>query len=417
MDRSNSSFSQYSSKVSLSKRCENIPLVMSQVQACSWCTFRLGEIVTIEKCLQEVLAQDPRLSLILRKIGNESVFVEPERKIRHLNRTKQEEQADNELKRRSIQVKARIEQVDAELQLYQTKIKDVLKHRQEQQESISNIEESINSTEKSCKLLSRELELLLERTFYSFNNSFSIITNDLLDYMQSTAESNLIKQLGSLPALYRQSLIRLIRSLSVGDTATAYGATTSTTNLPPNANETPTPSAYSEVTISSSSLTAAATKTTNSILSCGDLSLAFKRASINRLNNYLRDLVNLYKDSILVDSLHTNEIPEELLQFKALEEYLGALRQPLRGAPQRITYVHSCCENELNDMAPAPVSVSSEGHKLDSGADNVACGEGPSLHCELLSSANCRHDLALLPDRSDDHELARLISSSITGCL
>jgi len=416
---------------------------MAQVQACSWNTFRLSEIVTIEKCLQEILAQDPRMSLLLRKLSTECFFVEPERKIRHLNRTKEEELADEELKRQSSLLIGRIEQIDKELENYRKRMELLERKKEEQVNELKDLENQIESVEKLCKTLSPVLELLLERTYDSFRNSFTIITNDLLDYMQSTAGSSLIKQLYSLPTIYRQSLTKLIRRIhpNAKRTNCCYG------NNGPATNRTVSDLDSSQInngggcqsaTVTGGGDVGVVSPQIKSLLDgasggggsnlSAELATMFKKLSINRFKSYLKDLEELYKDSMLIEGLYSDEIPRELQHYKALEEYLAKLREPLGEAPQRITYLQRAPVQDGHSAAGSsslfPVGTDSQqqqqrGLGLPAGSgwsssESSGLGVGTSsaashLHGSGRDKSELEEEL-FLPDRSEDKQLMRDIN-------
>lgn len=318
MDKSNG-FGQFT-KINLPKRCENIAAVMRQVQECPWNPFKLNEIVTLEKCLQEVSIEDPRFSLILRKIANESVFVDPSRKLRYLKRTKQEELADNELKRQATELRSQIDKLDKKIDYYRTKLENLLESENTVRLQIFQIQKSIVSKDNICKLLFREFGLLLERVFNSFVTSMSIIKVGIPEFISAVNQCKLVKQTQSLPILHRRFLIKLIKN----------NPQISHNNF----------QQLQQISI--------------------QFSYHFKKSALSHLNGYLKAVTNLYRDLALIDKVYTTEIPEELDHLKLLETHINYLEKPIRKAPKKVTYIH-------HDLGPVeqPQLTSREPDQVD----------------------------------------------------
>lgn len=307
MERNNS-FGQLN-RANLPTGCEHIASIMRQVQQCPWSPFKLNEIVTLEKCLQEISATEPRFSLVLKKLASESVFVEPTRKLKHLTRTRKEELADVELKRRATELRGRIELLDREIEFYKGKVEHLLEREQENKIQIFQMEKSIVSRESVCKFLSKEFELLLERVLNSFVSSISLIQADIPDFIATICESNLVQQAELIEQLHRRYLMRVKRF-----------------------NE---PREQQVMT---------------------QLSYQFRLSATSRLSEYLKRMRQLLRDLILIDKVYSIEIPAELNHFKTLQTHIDFLEKPICGAPKRITYVYNDLEAtvDLPNLAGGP---------------------------------------------------------------
>lgn len=301
-----------------------IDQIIRRVSDCNWNPFKLNEILTLQRCLQEVSVQDPQFNLILRKLANESIFVEPSRRLKHLARTKQEEQSDIEYRRRETELRGQIEKLSEEIEIYTSHLDELETIEKDLSSQIIQLDKSIVSIDRICKLLTDEFGLLLLRVYDSFDSSLAIIQEQIPEYVRAISKSKLIQQTEALPVLYRKSILKLLRLQQRRDNQNLV--ITSDKSLP--------------------------------------LVLHFKRLAKNHVSDYLKAALNLYRDLLIVDSLYSCEIAAELDHVRAFGQHVEYLKQPIaQRAPKRTIYLH-------RGIAPATTPL----------ADIQASNEQPDLN-------------------------------------
>ena len=286
----------------------HIVSAMAKVQECPWNPFKLNEIVTLEKCLQELSLQDPRIKLIIRNLASECSIVEPSRKLHHLSRSKQEEHEDGELKRCAMNMSEQIATINYEIDFYRTKFDELIRSEAEMRHDILQTKKSIIAVDNIYKLLFNDFGLLLERVYNSFVDSLTLIKTKIPEHFAKIGSSKFLKQIEKLPDKYRRFLLRLVKA--------------------------------------------------NGIINCeqhtdDDLiqqqqnqqqqqqqQVAFKRIAANHLNEHMKVLVNLYRDLALIDQLYLIEVPVELDRLKVIEARVNYLERPVKESPKRVTYIH-----------------------------------------------------------------------------
>ena len=280
-----------------------IDQIMRRVQDCEWSSFKMNEIVTLGRCLQDCSSLEPQFNVILRKMANESVFVEPSRRLKHLNRSKQEEQADIEHKRSSVELRVKIDKMTDEICFYQSKLNELINEERQMRAEIGQLEKSSAASELACKFLTDELDLLLQRVYGSFECSLSILKEQLPEYMRTVSRSKLVQQPGALPLLYRRGLIELMKQQGKHN------------------------------------------KTTPSFAGggCDDLTTIvhnFMRLANTHLSDYLRALMELYRDLAMINKLYLNEIPAELGEIQVLNQHISYLETPSDGPIRKVIYLY-----------------------------------------------------------------------------
>jgi hypothetical protein len=268
----------------------HIDQIMRRVQSCDWNPFKLNEIVTLERCLQECSVSDPQFNVILRKLDNESVFVEPSKRLKHLNRSKQEEQDDIEHKRMSLELREKVDKMNDDIWFYKWKLDDLIENENEMRSKILQLEKSFISLDRVCTLLTDELSLLLQRVYDSFECSLAIIKDQIPEYMRAIGKSKLIQQTSAIHLLYRRCLLKLIKQ----QRKACDDSTTIVYN--------------------------------------------FKKLANSHYNDYLCALVNLYRDLAMIDKLYSGEIPAELDHIRTLEQHTRYLEAPIGRPIRKITY-------------------------------------------------------------------------------
>lgn len=295
MDPSSDSYVTLRSFSNPPKRCENIASVMRRVQDCPWNPFKMNEIVTLEKCLQEVALNDPRFTVILRKLAYECVFVEPTRKRKYLTRSKQDQLADEDLKVQTEKLRGQIDELDKEISFYKIKYENLLKQEEELGIQMFQLNKSIASKDITCKLQYRDFGLLIERVFNSFVTSLAIIKTEIPGFISAINQCNLVQQIHSMPHLYRKFLFRLTDSYERHQ------------QFP------------DQLQIES--------------YHC-------KKVACKHLRNYLQALTTLYLVLALIDNAYINDIPEEVDHLKVFHTHLAYLGKQIRTAPKKISYIY-----------------------------------------------------------------------------
>lgn len=186
-------------------------LVMQKVQKCPWHSFKFHEIVTLEKCLHEASAEDPRINLLLKKLVTESVFVETDRKKLHLERDANERRRDSELHRKTVAIRAELAECDQKLRVYLVKIDNLSARLDGTKKKIVNEAESVEKKKKDCQTLIESFALTYERSHNSFINIIPIIQFKIPEFLDILMNSDFCNQFNNLPELRRNYLIQLIR--------------------------------------------------------------------------------------------------------------------------------------------------------------------------------------------------------------
>lgn len=320
------------------KSCLNVSRAMQLVQNCAWCPFKLNETVTLERCLQELALSDPRFRIILRKLAHECVFVEPDRKIKYLLRTPNEERSDIILKESTIALQAEIKQLDEEIDYYNAQLNELMDSEAITKEHKAKLERSILVTEDSCKLSYTESEFLLERVYESLVSSLELIKHRLPKFIQSLRDCQLVKQTFELGPLYQQEISILVD--------------------------------YYYQRFHHNQRLALQT------------SHMYKCRAARKLNTYIESLCNLHRDlARIIRLLSTDEIPEEIEYSKVFEAHIDFLSQPpKKEPPQRVIYNHE--PFKALDTPSIEVDCSPEIDKADD------CGSDEQELSKLFSLLN-----------------------------
>jgi len=284
------------------EKYQNVVAVMQQVQNCSWNPFKLNEIVTLERCLREVSEEDPRVGLILRKIANECVFVEPDRKLQYLSRGEDEKRTDLELKKQASVMIQEANEIDNEIERFKAKLAHLSDKESESSLQIDRLEKTVLSMKCAHEASVGELEFLLGKVISSFERSIVIIRDVAPTFIQSLPQSQLVKQFESIPASYRRCISKLVKN---GE-------------------------AYRQQQQLAS-----------------QLSFFYKKNMCNQLNKYLNSINSLNRDLQLIDKVYSSDIPEEIEYMRVIETHVDYLKQPLRNkAPKKVSVIY----HDLNPL-------------------------------------------------------------------
>lgn len=293
------------------KNFMHIVQTMNRVQECSWQPFKLNEVVTLEKCLQELSLQDPRFNLLLRKFSSECSLVEPARKLQHLKRTKQEELQDNESKRGALDAVQQLSFIDRWINFYEAKLGECLESEKEMRLEIIQVEKSIQAVDKIYKLLMHEFSLSLERVYNSFLDSMA--TLELIPkFIESIGRSRLVRQMDTLSVNYRKRILRL--------------------------------SINSSACIDS------------------DARFSFMELATRHLTRHIRLSSYLLRDLALIVKLYSTELAVEQDHLKALEGHIDYLRRPVCESPpyiiiKSVAGVADDNEEDAHDVAYAQQAI------------------------------------------------------------
>lgn len=317
--------------MALNDKLYNQPVanIMIQVQACSWNPFKMNEIVTLERCLQEEASINVNVRSILRKLANESVFVEPTRKQQHLDRKDSEKRHDKELKHRAQALRETINNLNDEIELLKAKSSYLVKQRNESAQTIDQMRRSIMLIETTYDKSYAHFEITLERTHFSFDRSFSTISTKIPRFMSALRGSDLLRQLELPPIKYKRLLWKLVKD---GD---HYQRDQQLAT---------------------------------------QLSYHIKRALTTNLQNYQRAINQLNTDLNTINDAFNTEIPEEIKSFRSWKNHIEYLKRPINKPAKRITVVF-----RDNSTTVQP--------KLASGPPNDV--EDPKF-CELFKSLSDR---------------------------
>lgn len=264
------------------KRFECIVNLTQQVQACSWTRLTLNEVVTVEKCLQEVAADDPRLYQILNKLSSECTFVEPGRKKQHLIRNEGERLIDTDLRKCTKMTRVEVDKLEEEVRVYRSKLEEM--KRLNLEPKLVKLQENIGLMETSTEYLRYEFGLLLERVLFSFERSNEVLNFKVGEFLDSIRNSQLIRVFNSLPKLQRKCLIRL-----------------------------------SKIDQKPSDIESVESK----------LRAHFQASIRIKLDEYLRVVVQLYADLILINKILLRDAPDEIECLKEFANHIEYLKRPL----------------------------------------------------------------------------------------
>lgn len=320
----------------------HIEQIMRRVKQSEWSPFKLHEIITLERCLQECSSSDPQFNVILRKLDNEVYFVEPSRRVQHLARTKQDEQDDIQYKRASLELRERIELMNDDIWFYQLKLDQMVDDENKMHAKISQLEKSFSSLNRDCKLLTDEFSLLLQRVYNSFESSLFIIQQQIPIYLSSISKSKLVQQTGALPLLYKKCLLRLIKK-----------------------KQDPTNVSYN-----------------------------FKLLARPHYTDYLAALIHLYRDLALLDKVYSGEISTELEHIRALEQHINNLETPIKASIRKTIYRYpsssTFSSSSVDSVVDLSLVVSHTAGKQSEVTDDpelINLFSSISKYCKVLSSS------------------------------
>lgn len=187
-------------------------LLMAKVQQCSWNTFKLHEIVTLEKCLREALGEGPKISNFIRKLESECFFVEEERKKKFLARDTNVKRKDSELMRKANILKVKIADLDEKLNYYKSKYEDLRDGEDNTKREIDSTSKLVLMMEEKCRSHMENFSLILERTMNSFETSIPIIKYKIPEFVSYLYNCEFLTQVDQLPDLHKNLLIEFIKN-------------------------------------------------------------------------------------------------------------------------------------------------------------------------------------------------------------
>lgn len=331
---------------------------MNRVPECPWESFKLNEIVTLEKCLHELSQQDPRFKLILRKLSEESVLVEPTKKIQHLRRTRDEQQKDHEFKRRALEMKEQISSLDQAIEFHNIKLDECLASEPGLRLEIIQVRKSIQAVDDIYKLLLHEISLPLDQVHHSFVDSAT--TLELArKYVDSLGKSKLVSQLDTLPARHRKQILRL---------ATKPFAATITAET------------------------------------SDEIRYTFLETATWRLTEQIRCSNHLLRDLSLIVKLLSTELVVEQDHLKALEGHVNYLRRPVCDSPPY---------EIVKSTAASSLVMTNSTASLSSGTVGTTVGEGyAGAHIDfaLDDRVDCSADSNM---REDDEGITTALDADV----
>lgn len=279
------------------RRCDNVIAIMRHVQGCPWNPFKLNEIVTLERCLQEATCDDPRLSTIFRKLATECVFVEPTRKMKHLSRDDNSKINDTNLAKETRIIRKEIEKLKEEIDFYRKKLDELSEGEEETNLQLPRLSDSILTLEKQSDSSLEKFGFMLDRVMISFDKSSTIIENKIPNYIDCLPQFTFIKMFDNSYEVYRRVLAKLVKE------GTHY-------------------------------------QQQNQQLST-QLSYYAKEAISRELENYLVVITKLFRDLVLIDKVYSSEIPEEIEYLKGLNTHIEYLEKPpQKEAPKKLSVIY-----------------------------------------------------------------------------
>lgn len=282
----------------------------------------MNEIVTLERCLQTASLDDPRVGLILGKLANESVFVEPRRKVEHLERSADRKREDKELERKARSLTSAVADINKETEHYLDKLRDLSREREEADSQIEKFEKSILLWEENNNITDGQFGCLLDLVLCSFERSMEAIKFTIPNFVAAIADSELVKQFDSLQARYRSCLIALAKQCR-GQQQQQAGL-------------------------------------------AQQLNYRLVKLMVASLDRYAASLANLYRDLVSIHKVYSDEVSEELEHFEALRAHLEFLKRPLADVPKLSTVVH--CKPKARDLLEElPEHIGEPAEKCDDG--------------------------------------------------
>lgn len=343
----NSSNSNIYVKCKVAHRCDIASAVMQQVQRCPWSPFKMNEIVTLERCLQTASLDDPRMGLILGKLANESVFVEPRIKVEHLERNNDRKRADKELERKARSLMDAVADISKETEHYLSKLRDLTREQAETNSEIGELEKSILLWEENNNIFDGQFGCLLDLVLSSFERSMEAIKFSIPNFIASIPDSELVKQFDLLGARYRSCLIAMARQ-SRGQQPQQSGL-------------------------------------------AQQLSHRQMKLMIRSLDSYAASIANLYRDLVSIHRAYSVEVSEELEHFEALRAHLEFLKRPLADVPKLSRVVH-CQQRPMALVEELPEHIGEPAEKCD---DSEFIDMMSRLTAKLRLNKNCLKNVSI----------------------
>lgn len=333
--------------------------LVQQIQKCSWNTFRFSEIVILEKCLNEIVPEDPRINLFIKKLASDCVFIEPERKINHLNRDAASKRRDSELKKQGLQLRQRVQTMNEHLEEMTETFGKLSQEQVLAEGKIKELERLTSGLREQCEILLERFNFTLERTLYSFESSLNVIKFKIPGFIKAVGECGLI-----------------------GNNNTNNGHNNTQNNFHCNSAGLPSSSISSSIISSHHHQQHEELQQQSSSRNYHDegelaanplregyeellmdlvrgkwltreqkclISVNAKERCISLLGVYLSQLGQLFADLSLIDEVCRFHCDKEMRYLKALEDELINLEKPLLGeAPKRTRTVRITCDNQSN---------------------------------------------------------------------
>lgn len=308
----------------LPKRGDDVTAIMKHVQGCPWNPFKLNEIVTLERCLQDSAELDPQLAKILRKLASECVFVEPSRKINYLQRDETCKARDLNLVKETKAIQKEINNLKGEIQFYRNKLAELSEKEDETRLQLVSLPESIITLEAQGEISVEKFGFVLEQVHASFDRSLKIIGNKIPTFLDSLPNSSLLKKFNDILYQYRRAIITSCK--------------------------------HSDLNLQNQQLST-------------QFSFEYKKKLSEQLSKYLKEIETVYGDLILIDKVYSDEILEEVEHLKSLNTHIEYLeKEPHKDTPKRIltTYYDLQVDDptELSIVGPPARCQDKEFHQL-----------------------------------------------------
>lgn len=181
---------------------------MQQVQSCSWGSFKLNEIVTLERCLQEVMKDNPAMRSLINKLANEAVFVEPVKKIDYLNRGKTKMRKDREATQEVKKLEQEIKRIDQELDRFKAIYSDIKEGEDDTHREIRELKSAVVSANRINEVHLENCGYALEQVQTSFEFAKEVC-NKIPDFLEEIRNSELMKVYS--PIDHKNFITRLIK--------------------------------------------------------------------------------------------------------------------------------------------------------------------------------------------------------------
>lgn len=295
-------------------RVYSVIVLLQKIQSCSWNSFKLNEIVKLEKCLQEVIRDDANICTVIRKLSNDAVFVEPNAKFKYLNRNVDDKRADFKLIQETRNIEKKIEDLDNQIECNQIKLKQLSQNEHEIDLRILDLHKSISKVERTSAASYQECQILLEQVQMSLGKTLDSIQERIPNFVHSIPESDLVQQCNKLATSYRKLPIRYLKN------------------------------SYKHLQQHSARI---------------QFSYSVKTSMVDKFQKYLNSFKPLYGILLAIDNVYSTEMPEVKELLEGFEGFVEEFDKPrLAEAPKRTTIKrHDTCPCEQPTLVSSPCEL------------------------------------------------------------